>query len=117
MILPTWVEPVKFTRFTAGWAISADTTSGASSALWVTKFTTPSPKPASCKVFTSNSWVAGQVSEAFNTTVLPQASGIASARVAKITGAFHGAMPTTTPQGTRIAIAMRPGTSLGITLP
>ena len=46
-----------------------------------------------------------------------QASGIASARVAKITGAFHGAMPTTTPQGTRIAIAMRPGTSLGITLP
>ena len=37
---------------------------------------------------------AGHISEAFSTTVLPQASGIATARMPRITGAFHGAMPT-----------------------
>ncbi|SSS40462.1 Uncharacterised protein [Acinetobacter baumannii] len=61
--------------------------------------------------------VAGQASDAFNTTVLPQAKGMASARVAKMTGAFQGAIPTITPQGTRTPIARLPGTSDGIRLP
>jgi hypothetical protein len=39
------------------------------------------------------------------------------ARVPRITGAFHGAMPSTTPQAWRIPIASRPGTSEGITSP
>ncbi len=45
--------------------------------------------------------VAGEISEAFSTTVLPTASGTAMARTPRITGAFHGAMPTTTPAGWR----------------
>ena len=39
------------------------------------------------------------------------------ARVARMTGAFHGAMPSTTPAGWRTAMAMLPGTSEGITWP
>ena len=35
-------------------------------------------------------------------TVLPQASGMATARVPRMTGAFHGAMPSTTPAAWRI---------------
>ena len=50
-------------------------------------------------------------------TVLPQASGIATARTPRMTGAFHGAMPSTTPAGWRIANATRPGSSEGITSP
>ena len=50
-----------------------------------------------------------RVSEAFSTTVLPQASGMATARMPRITGAFHGAMPRTTPAGWRIAMASVPG--------
>ena len=49
--------------------------------------------------------------------MLPQASGIAIARTPRITGAFHGAMPSTTPTGWRIAIAKLFGLSDGITSP
>ena len=35
----------------------------------------------------------GQLSEPLSTTVLPYASGVATARADRITGAFHGAMP------------------------
>ena len=59
----------------------------------------------------------GHCSDAFSTTVLPYASGVAIARVERITGAFHGAMPTTTPAGWRTPIASEPGTSEGITSP
>ena len=61
--------------------------------------------------------VPGHISEALSTTVLPQASGIAIARTPRITGAFHGAMPSTTPTGWRIAIAKLFGLSDGITSP
>ena len=61
--------------------------------------------------------VAGHVSEALNTTVLPQASGTAIARTPKMIGAFQGAIPSTTPAGCRTAIAIFPGTSEGITSP
>jgi len=43
--------------------------------------------------------VAGQSSEPFSTTVLPQASGMATARTPRMIGAFQGAMPSTTPAG------------------
>ncbi len=62
-------------------------------------------------------WVRGQFSLPLSTTVLPQASGVAIARTPRITGAFHGAMPSTTPAGWRRPIARLPGTSLGIRLP
>ena len=39
----------------------------------------------------------GESSAPLRITVLPQASGVARARVARISGAFHGAMPSTTP--------------------
>ena len=45
MILPTLDEPVKLTRLTAGWAISAATTFGASSGALVITLTTPFGKP------------------------------------------------------------------------
>ena len=64
------------------------------------------------------SWcVRGQFSLPFRMTVLPQASGVAIARTPRITGAFQGAMPSTTPAGWRIAMARLPGTSDGITSP
>ena len=52
------------------------------------------------------------------TTVLPQASGMAMARTPRMTGAFHGAMPSTTPAGwrTRHATACR-ACRTGITSP
>ena len=56
----------------------------------------------------------GHCSDAFNTTVLPYASGAATARTPRITGAFHGAIPTTTPTGWRTAFARLPGMCEGI---
>ena len=73
--------------------------------------------PASWSARTTAACVRGQRSEPLSTTVLPNASGVATARVERITGAFHGAMPTTTPAGWRTANASAPGTSDGITSP
>ena len=42
-------------------------------------------------------------------TVLPHAKGVAMARTPKITGAFQGAMPSTTPAGWRMPMAKLPG--------
>ena len=114
---PTRVEPVKLIRRTAGWAISSSTTSAAASASWVTRFTAPSGSPASCSASAIAACVRGHTSDAFRTTVLPKASGVATARVPRITGAFQGAMPTTTPAGRRTRIAVSPGTLDGITSP
>ena len=47
MILPTRVEPVKFTRLTAGCEMSASATASASFGSCVITLTTPSPNPAS----------------------------------------------------------------------
>ena len=49
MMRPTRVEPVKLTRRTAGCAISASTTAGASAGALVTTLTTPGGKPASAQ--------------------------------------------------------------------
>ena len=61
--------------------------------------------------------VAGHSSLPLSTTVLPQASGTATARTPRITGAFHGAMPSTTPAACRVPIARLPGTFDGMTSP
>ena len=47
MICPTFEEPVKFTRRTAGWAISSSTTSGASPGAWMIRLIAPAGRPAS----------------------------------------------------------------------
>src|SRR6185312_11119607 len=117
MILPTRVEPVKFTRRTALCRISASTTSGASLASWVMTLMTPLGRPASTSTWPINRCVPGHISEALNTTVLPQAMAMATARVPRITGAFHGAMPTQTPTGWRTAMARVPGLSDGMISP
>ena len=78
---------------------------------------TPAGTPASAIAAATCACVRGHSSEAFSTTVLPNASGVATARVPRITGAFQGAMPTTTPAGARTAIASLPGMSEGITSP
>ena len=41
--------------------------------------------------------------------MLPQASGIAIARTPRMTGAFQGAIDSTTPAGCRTAMASEPG--------
>ncbi len=117
MILPTRVEPVKLTRFTAGCEMSASATASASLGSWVMTLTTPSPRPASVNTAPIRRWVAGQTSDAFRITVLPQARGMAMALTPRMMGAFHGAIPTTTPAGCRIPMARLPGTSEGITSP
>ncbi len=50
---------------------------------------------------------AGSSPSALNTTVLPQASGIATERTPRMIGAFHGAIDRITPTGWRIAMASR----------
>ena len=74
----------------------------ASSGALVTTLTTPGGRPASRRHSAISRCVPGQISEAFSTTVLPQASGMATARTPRMTGAFHGAMPSTTPAGWRM---------------
>jgi hypothetical protein len=71
MIRPTCVEPVKLTRRTAGWAISASTTSGASAGACATKLIAPAGSPAPAIARATAAWVRGHFSEAFSTTVLP----------------------------------------------
>ena len=43
--------------------------------------------------------VIGDSSDGFSTTVFPKASGVAIDRSDRISGAFHGARPATTPTG------------------
>ncbi len=99
IILPTAVEPVKLMRCTAGWSMSAPTTSPASSGALVNMLTTPGGNPASTKAAAISACVLGHTSDALKITVLPQANGVAMARTPRILGALHGAMPSTTPVG------------------
>ena len=74
---------------------------GASALEWVMTLSTPGGKPPSTMQSPISRCSAGHFSEAFSTTVLPQASGMAKARTARMIGAFQGAMPTSTPTGWR----------------
>ena len=99
------------TRRTVGWAISASTMREASAGALLTTLTTPSPSPASRQASPIRRCTWGQISEPLSTTVLPQASGATIALTPRITGAFHGAIPKTTPTGWRKANAATPGRS------
>src|SRR3954454_25054063 len=90
--------------------MSASTTAAASSGAFVIRLITPAGTPASLTAAATAACVRGHSSDALSTTVLPYAKGVATARVARITGAFHGAIPTTTPTGWRTAMAVSPGT-------
>jgi hypothetical protein len=105
---PTRVEPVKLILRTAGCAISSSTTLPASAGALLMTLTTPGGKPASANTLPSRACVPGLISDAFRMTVLPQASGAAIARTARMTGAFHGAMPNTTPTGCRTETERQP---------
>ena len=102
-IFPTLVEPVKFTRLTAGCAIKASTIVAASAGALVTTLTTPSGSPASRKASPISRWVAGQVSDAFKYDGVAAGQRHCDRAHAKMIGAFQGAMPSTTPRagGTR----------------
>src|SRR5579871_848461 len=117
MTRPTRVEPVKLIRFTLGWAIKASTILAASSGALETRLMAPRGRPAARNASTISAWVRGQFSEALNTTVLPQASGIATERTPRMIGAFHGAIERMTPTGWRMAKAVDPGRFDGITSP
>ena len=79
-------------RRTAGWAISSSTTSAASAGSLTTRLTTPGGKPASVSAEAIAACVRGHSSDALSTTVLPYASGMATARAPRMTGAFQGAI-------------------------
>ena len=96
-------------RRTAGWEISSSTTSAASGPSWVSRLTTPGGRPASLRARAISPCVRGQTSDALRITVFPNASGCATARVPRITGAFQGAMPSTTPAGWRMPKAREAG--------
>ena len=97
--------------------MSASTMREASAGALLRTLTTPSPSAAARKTSPIRRCVRGQISEPLRTTVLPQASGAASALTPRITGAFHGARPSTTPTGWRSAIAIMPGLSEGMISP
>ena len=102
---PTPVEPVKFTIRTRGSAIRAATTSPASARSLVTTLRTPAGSPAAVRASASSSpQVTGASSLGFITTVLPTASGRAMDRMPRTSGAFHGEIAPTTPNGIRWAI-------------
>jgi hypothetical protein len=117
IVFPTFDEPVKLTRFTAGWAISDATTLAASDGALEIRLTTTFGKPAWFMVSTMRWCVAGQTSEERRITVLPQASGAAIALTPRISGAFHGAIPSTTPAGWRTASDTTLGLSAGMISP
>ena len=77
----------------------------------------PLGNPASRKAWTISAWVRGQRSDDLKTTVLPQASGIATERTPRMIGAFHGAIARHTPTGWRMAKAIEPGRLEGMTSP
>ena len=95
----------------------ASTVAAAPSREVVNTLMAPAGSPASSSTSPMTRWVCGHSSDAFRTTVLPHASGIATARTPRIIGAFHGAIPSTTPTGCRTDNAMLPGMSEGITSP
>ena len=78
--------------------MSASTTSAASAGALVTSSKTPGGSTV-FRTSTMRAWTPGVTSDAFRTTVFPHASGAASARTPRMTGAFQGAIPTTTPAG------------------
>ena len=96
---PTSVEPVKPSLRTSGLPVSSAPIAGASSALPVTSWKTPSGRPASSPSRAIAIAVSGVCSAGFSTIVQPAASAGADFRVGIAAGKFHGVMPAVTPTG------------------
>src|SRR5439155_3972424 len=106
---PTFVEPVKLIRRTAGCETSSSPMSAALPGACVTMFSTPSGRPASAKISPHTSPPAhGDHSLGFRTTVFPRRSGSISDRAESMSAACHGAIAATTPTGLRMPIASAP---------
>lgn len=84
MTRPTAVDPVKFTRCTALCFTMASVTGPAFVRGQHIKLRTPWGRPAFRNESTSRYWVYGLDSEAFNTTVFPQTSGVMNALIPRI---------------------------------
>lgn len=85
--------------------MSASTTAGVSFALVWTTLRTPAGKPASLNTWEMIMFVIGENSLVFMTQVFPAMIGLMTARVARTNGAFHGEIPSTTPNGSRRRVA------------
>jgi hypothetical protein len=98
MAWPARTDPVNATLRTLGWAPNRAPTS---SPVPVTTLRTPSSRPAEVARHASSRVVAEVNSEGLATTVLPASNAGAMARAAWFSGAFHGVMTPTTPNGSR----------------
>ncbi|GAA3310813.1 hypothetical protein GCM10020295_78880 [Streptomyces cinereospinus] len=111
--LAVLAEPVKYRQRTARFSYSSSAISAAPPGAWVTTFTVPGGKPASCRTSPiSSPAVTGASSEGLTTTVLPAASGATTARHARTCAPFHGVKLATTPSGLRSAVAKVCGKSV-----
>ena len=97
---PTAVDPVKLMPRTSGRSKNSSASGTAPPAGWVSTLQTPAGKPASSRISAITSPAAtGASSDGFSTTVLPQASGGATVRQARLKAPFHGVKPAITPSG------------------
>src|SRR5712691_12387214 len=99
--LPTAVDPVNDTTFTASCVDSTVPTSGPP----VTMFTTPAGRPASARTLTKFTADSGVSEDGLNTTVLPHTSAGMIFQEGIAIGKFHGVMTPQTPSGWRTDIA------------
>ena len=106
--------PVKLTRATSGWEVSARPQGSP----WpVTMLTTPGGMPASSISRPNSSIAADACSDALSTTVLPAASAGPSLTATRKSWEFHGTTAATTPSGSRAVKTQRSGLSMGRVAP
>ena len=106
--------PVKATRATSGWDVSA---LPQGSPRPVMTLTTPGGMPA-CSISSANSSSeAGPCSDALITTALPAASAGPSFSAVRNSWEFQGTMAATTPIGSRTVITSMSGLSIGRVAP
>jgi hypothetical protein len=112
--LPTSVEPVKPTNFTAGWDVSTPPIAGASPVMMLS---TPAGRPARSASTASARAVRGVSPAGLITAVQPAARAGATFRVIIAAGKFHGVIAATTPIGWRITMMRASARWLGIVSP
>src|SRR6185503_19686677 len=94
--MPTPLEPVKEIAFTAGWLMIS---SPASDPEPRTRFKTPGGIPASAKISTIRTAVAGVKLAGLKTTAFPATNAGEIFQTGIATGKFHGVTHATTPNG------------------
>ncbi|MNY23275.1 hypothetical protein D3C86_1569320 [compost metagenome] len=106
MCLPVLVPPVKDTRLTSGWRVSA---SPISEPLPGSTLTRPRGRPASSQMRARARAASGVISAGLTTTALPAARAGASFCASEAIGEFHGVMAATTPMGSyRLMVTKSP---------